>query len=50
MEEEFLTRLINADDDLEDDKWGDDDADVDGVNDDVVVDDDDESTDKEEEE
>ena len=29
MEEEFLTRLINADDDFEDDNWGDDKA-VDG--------------------
>ena len=39
MEEEFLTRLINEDDDLEDDNWDDDkDADSDG-DDDVATED-----------
>src|SRR3989344_893490 len=41
MEEEFLTRLINEDDDLEDDNW-DDDADANGDGDDDVATDDEE--------
>ncbi len=34
MEEEFLTRLINEDDDFEDDNWDDDDTDGDDDKDD----------------
>jgi hypothetical protein len=47
MEEEFLTRLINADDDFEDDTWNDDtdDADADDDTDDADADDDTDDTD-----
>jgi len=58
MEEEFLTRLINADDDFEDTNWDDDedtnkdDDETSTDDDDVAVDDDDDTPDtpKEEEE
>ncbi len=49
MEDEFLTRLINEDDDLEDDNWDDDaDADGDGDGDDDVAADDEEGESKDE--
>ncbi len=39
MEEEFLTRLINADDDFDDDNWDDDDADKEEGDDEIIADD-----------
>jgi len=47
MEEEFLTRLINVDDDFDDDNWDDKDADAD-EEDEVAVDDDVAGTEEEE--